>query len=114
MNDDILESKLIQDFQENLIAEAMDSINRIIPAFCREEQISDDKMKKVYDLVVKNIRPHIARCFEMLSNEDIILWNQLHTQMKSERYKNIVEKITPIFMDNLNTSTNQIMKIMLE
>jgi hypothetical protein len=114
MNNDICESKIIQEFQENLIAEAIESINNIIPTFCQQEQISDEKMNKVRDVVVKNIRPHIARCFEMLSNEDIILWNQLHTQMKSQRYKNIVQKITPIFMDNLQTSTNQIMKIIME
>lgn len=120
MNKDQEEALKIQEFQEQIINDytknIKDNLNLVklmVPGFNANENIDQDKWDKIETILKTGFRPHISRCFELLSNEDILFWMTVYNLTKDPRYISINQKLTPVFTNAVERYTQKIMDVIL-
>lgn len=101
------EQDVIKLFQHVLLAEIKQNVEKVMKMMDYEGTFSKKQNIKMQSVMESTLKTMIVRYFEVLSNEEIILWCKVYREMNSPKFKAISEKIQPITISLLEKATEK-------
>jgi stress response protein SCP2 len=108
------EQDVIKLFQQILIAEIKQNVEKVMKMMNYSDAFSEKQNSKMQSIMESTMKTLIVRYFEVLSNEEIILWCKVYREMNSPKFKAISEKIQPITLSLIEKATEKMFVVVQE